>query len=155
MFVEKLCLICLAFFAGLANAKVENSHSYLDTCPRFQIRKSTIIKTQESISNGAQFLGKKIATSSRGCHEACCKINSRGCNLVMIKYSEDKVSCFMFNCHSPSVCSFYTHESYHNYAALEYGDKKRQSSSKNYGTTKQYKGILCSYSSWYISIYNM
>ena len=148
MFVEKLCLIFLAFSASLANAKSENS--YLDTCPKFEIKKSTIIKTQESVHNGAQFLGKKITTSSRGCHEECCKTNSQGCNLVMIKYSTaEKVSCFMFNCRSPSVCSFYKHESYRSYAALEYKDKKPQYSSKNYGTTKQYKGILCSCTAGY------
>ncbi len=143
MFVGKLCLVFLASFVwGLANAEGESSPSYLDKCPKFHIRKSTIIKTQKSVRDGAEFLGKKVMSSSRGCHEQCCK--TKGCNLVMLKYdtelnSVEEVSCFMFNCRSPSVCSFFQHASYHSYAALEYEDRKPQYSSKDYGKTKDHK----------------
>ena len=142
MFEWKLCLVLLTFVLGLANAEGEKySHSYLDQCPTFHIRKSTIIKTQQSIRDGAEFLGKKIMTSSRGCHESCCETDS--CNLVMLKYntesSQEKVGCFMFNCRSPSVCSFFKHPSYHAYAALEYEDRKTQHSSKDYGLTQDRK----------------
>ena len=144
MFVGKLCLVFLApVVLGLANAEGESSPSYLDKCPKFHIRKSTIIKTQKSVRDGAEFLGKKVMRSSRGCHEQCCK--TKGCNLVMLKYdtelnSVEKVSCFMFNCRSPSVCSFFEHASYHSYAALEFEDiRKPQYSSKNYRKTEDYK----------------
>ena len=142
MFVWKACLVLLSFVLGLANAEGEKySHSHLDKCPKFQIKKSTIIKTQQSIRNGAEFLGKKIMTSSRGCHESCCETDN--CNLVMLKYSvessQEKVGCFMFNCRSPSVCTFFKHPSYHGYAALEYEDRKTQHSSKDYGLTKDHK----------------
>ncbi|XP_028402784.1 uncharacterized protein LOC114525597 [Dendronephthya gigantea] len=128
MFMWKLGLVTVAFVLGLASVECENSRSYVDKCPKFQIRRSTIIKTQQSVRNGAEFLGKKIMSSARGCHELCCKKD--GCNLVMLKYDtesfEKKVSCFMFNCRSPSVCNFYKHSSYHSYAALEFEDRKSQ-----------------------------
>jgi hypothetical protein len=140
MFVWGLCFVLSPLVLGLANAEGgKYTHSYLDKCPKFHIKKSTIIKTQQSIRDGAEFLGKKIVTSSRGCHESCCK--TERCNLVMLKYnvegSQEKVSCFMFNCRSPSVCSFFEHSSYHSYAALEYEERKPQHSSN--GLTEGHK----------------
>ena len=143
----RLGLVLVHCILGLASVEGENSRSYLDKCPKFQIRKSTIIKTQQSVRDGAQFLGKKIMSSARGCHESCCKED--GCNLVMLKYDteshERKVSCFMFNCRSPSVCSFFKHSSYRSYAALEFEDEKpRWFSSKHQSNDSGYKGIQAS-----------
>lgn len=138
MSIDQLRLILLSFVLCLVNAKGEVFH---ERCPRFHIKKTTIIKTQQSIHNGAEFLGKKVVSSSRGCHEKCCKTG--GCNLVMLKYevkeNAQKVSCFMFNCRSPSVCTFFQHSTYHGYAALEYEDRKSSFSNKN----SAFKGILC------------
>lgn len=130
MSIDQLRLILLSFILCLVNAKAEVIH---ERCPRFHIKKTTIIKTQQSIRDGAEFLGKKVVSSSRGCHENCCK--TEGCNLVMLKYevkeNAHKVSCFMFNCRSPSVCTFLHHSTYHGYAALEYEERKFSFSHKN------------------------
>lgn len=138
MFVGKPCFIALlSFVLGFAIGEVDRSVSYNAKCSKFHIRKSTIIKTQQSIHDGAEFLGKKVTTSSRGCHKQCC--STLGCNLVMLKYdvesSVERVNCFMFNCRSPSVCSFFKHPSYHSYAALEYV-------SEDGGKTQDNEGIL-------------
>ena len=144
MVLARSCLVLLSLAMVLVSGEGENSHSYPNKCPRFHIKKSTIIKTQQSVRDGAVFLAKKVMSSSRGCHQQCCKTD--GCNLVMLKYDTEsdveKVSCFLFNCRSPSVCSFYQHSSYHTYAALEYEDKKTQYSSTDRGETHDTKGIF-------------
>ena len=145
MVLARSCLVLLSLAMVLVNAEGENSHSYLNKCPRFRIKKSTILRTQQSVRDGAVFLAKKVMSSSRGCHQQCCKTD--GCNLVTLKYGTgsdiEKVNCFMFNCRSPSVCSFYQHWLYHTYTVFEYEDKKtKYSSTDRRETNDDTTGIL-------------
>lgn len=112
----------------------QNSHRSFGRCPKFTIKKSTIIKSSQSVHNGAVLLGRKLTRSSAGCHKECCK--NTDCNLVMLKYELQnkivKITCFLFDCKTPSVCSFYQHSTYHSYVALDYGERKSSFKANDY-----------------------
>lgn len=95
-------------------------------CPRFDIKERTIIKVHDSEANGAKFLGRSIVSSSRGCYKKCCEKDN--CNLVTLKFEVKRVTCFMFDCGSPSKCLFRTHSTYRNYAAVVLEDRAIQDS---------------------------
>ncbi|XP_046859874.1 uncharacterized protein LOC124453164 isoform X2 [Xenia sp. Carnegie-2017] len=127
--------VFLYFFVALSPiVTCQNSHRSFGRCPKFTIKKSTIIKSSQSLHNGAVLLGRKVTHSSAGCHKECCK--NTDCNLVMLKYELQnkivKITCFLFDCKTPSVCSFYQHSTYHNYVALDYGERKSSFKAHDY-----------------------
>lgn len=124
--VATLFVVILVAF----HTAVDGFGSNLDkrTCPRFQIKRHTIIKTTASKANGAIYLGSSTVANSHGCLEACC--DKVDCNLVLLKFNENtRVTCFMFNCGSPSKCIYHTQSSYGNYAALQFEDREVDDSS--------------------------
>lgn len=88
-------------------------------CLQPTVHKRTIIRSAESIQNGANLLHKLAVPSARDCYEECCK--SPYCNVAVMHYKEEytedggsimKKYCFMFDCKSPSVCSYDEHSGY-------------------------------------------
>lgn len=88
-------------------------------CLQPTVHKRTIIRSAESIQNGAILLHKLVVSSARVCYEECCK--SQYCNVAVMHYKEEyapngnsfmKKYCFMFDCKNPSVCSYDEHSGY-------------------------------------------
>lgn len=85
-------------------------------CPQPVVKKRTIIRAKESRENGAEPIGKFVVDSARQCYSRCCKEAS--CNVAIMYYkqvSEDEKMekhCFLFDCKSPSVCSYDNHDRY-------------------------------------------
>ena len=100
-------------------------------CPPIKVRKDTIIRTRESLDNGARLLFRTDVDSSRECYELCCERKS--CNIGVMHYKKrrDEISgepmtyktCFLFACGSPNLCSFMNHTGYA-IIELERGRKK-------------------------------
>lgn len=88
-------------------------------CPQPKVRKRTIIQSTLSKQNGADFLQKETVASARECYQLCC--NTENCNVAVMHYSDEynqvgevimKKYCFLFDCKSPSVCSYKDHSRY-------------------------------------------
>ena len=90
-------------------------------CPKPEVRRKTIIRSKESIRNGARLIGKDIVASARECYSLCC--NDESCNVAVMHYknefdiSQSIETCFRFDCPlvpegSPSVCTFDEHSRY-------------------------------------------
>lgn len=89
-------------------------------CPQIQVKKDTIIRTKESIRNGARMLYRTEVRSSRQCYELCCK--RKACNIGVVHYKKLKdeltgniltsKSCFIFDCGTANQCLFMNHTGY-------------------------------------------
>ena len=87
-------------------------------CPQPSVRKRTIIRAKESRENGAAPIGKFVVDSARQCYIRCCKESA--CNVAIMYYkqvieNEQEITekhCFLFDCKSPSVCTYDNHERY-------------------------------------------
>ena len=100
-------------------------------CPPIKVRKDTIIRTRESLDNGARLLFRNDVDSSRECYELCC--DRKACNIGVMHYKKKRnemsgelmtyKTCFLFACGSPNVCSFMNHTGYA-VIELERGKKK-------------------------------
>ena len=116
-------IVSLLLLPGLNAAK---------KCPPIKVRKETIIRTRESLDNGARLLFRTDVDSSRECYELCCERKS--CNIGVMHYKKrrDEISgelmtyktCFLFACGSPNLCSFMNHTAYA-IIELERGKKKK------------------------------
>jgi len=90
--------------------------SYLQECPQPKVQKRTIIRSAASIENGAKLLYKLTVSSARDCYQECC--TKKDCNVAVMHYKqadyteEMKKFCFLFDCKSPSVCTFDAHNRY-------------------------------------------
>lgn len=63
-----------------------------DLCQRvFDVSNATIIKTSESVKNGAKYLGAAQVNTREACERSCCSTDS--CNVAVL---EEKVSCFQY-----------------------------------------------------------
>ncbi|XP_057305080.1 uncharacterized protein LOC130642030 [Hydractinia symbiolongicarpus] len=98
-----------------------NGHAYArdSDCPRPKVMKQTIIRSKESIKNGAILIGKEIVETARSCYDLCCSYET--CNVALMHYKQVKNEigdfethkyCYLFACGSPSVCSFGNHNRY-------------------------------------------
>lgn len=104
-------------------------------CPPIKIRKDTIIRTKESIDNGARMLFRSDIDSSRECYEICCERKSCNVGIVHYKKKRDKSTgevvtsktCFVFACGSPNLCIFMNHTGY---AVIEMQRKKAKAKVK-------------------------
>ncbi|KAK3593443.1 hypothetical protein CHS0354_020206 [Potamilus streckersoni] len=76
----------------------------------FNSSHSTIIKTKESMQNGAKFLKniKGIACAQR-CVEECCNLDD--CDVAVYE-EKDENNCYLFNCSKPNSCIFVPHALY-------------------------------------------
>jgi len=93
-------------------------------CPHIKVQKDQIIRTKESLENGAKYLARISVDSAKECHSFCCQRDS--CNLAMLSYKNDSLgqlvrSCYLFDCGQPSKCTF---SSYKHYATIVIEDKK-------------------------------
>ena len=101
-------------------------------CPQPKVRKRTIIRSSDSIRNGADPIGQFSVESARECYQNCC--NKELCNVAVMHYKQhyaddgrevmDKI-CYLFDCKSPSVCLFDAHS---RYAIIEIPKVSRSSS---------------------------
>uniref|UniRef100_H2ZBX2 MANSC domain-containing protein n=1 Tax=Ciona savignyi TaxID=51511 RepID=H2ZBX2_CIOSA len=104
------------------------SDSNSDSCSnKFLENKNKIIRTEESIQNGAKFL--KASTkqmSAESCKQLCCDYtdpnNQHTCDLSVIQLSGGgggKPCCFLFSCTNHSTgkfnCLFSNHDGYNTY----------------------------------------
>lgn len=104
----------------------------IDGCPPIHVKKNRILRTKESLSNGAKYIRRQYVHSAKECYKLCCE--SRGCNLGMLSYKNSSIAlgeivrtCYLFDCGSPSKCAF---SSYNHYATIEFEDGSRDKSSK-------------------------
>ena len=90
-----------------------------DECPQPGVRKRTIIRSAESIENGAKLLEKYAVDSARQCYKKCCDM--KNCNVAVMHYKQKiqengeelmQKFCFLFDCKSPSVCTYDEHTRY-------------------------------------------
>ena len=90
-----------------------------EECSKPNVLKRTIIQSELSIQNGAMMLKKLEVESARTCYSACCDISN--CNVAVMHYKQEysvegdevmKKFCFLFDCGSPSVCSYQSHNRY-------------------------------------------
>ena len=88
-------------------------------CPAIKVRKDTIIRTKESVRNGAKLLIRQNVESSRNCYELCC--NTKDCTVGVMHYErvrtlsgeiEARKTCFLFACRKPNRCRFVNHGGY-------------------------------------------
>lgn len=99
-------------------------------CPQPSVKKRTIIRAKESRENGAVPIGKFVVDSARQCYLRCCK--ETDCNIAIMYYKqviENELEvmekhCFLFDCKSPSVCTYDSHE---RYAVIEVPKLKTES----------------------------
>ncbi|CAH1792597.1 unnamed protein product, partial [Owenia fusiformis] len=68
-----------------------------------------IIRTHESIANGAIFIESPGAKTQGDCLSECCKQSE--CNLAVFE-DKSKRSCYLFDCKVPSLCTFTNHTGY-------------------------------------------
>eukprot|EP00112_Aurelia_sp_Birch-Aquarium-sp1_P024152 Seg7490.2 transcript_id=Seg7490.2/GoldUCD/mRNA.D3Y31 product="Low-density lipoprotein receptor-related protein 11" protein_id=Seg7490.2/GoldUCD/D3Y31 len=100
-------------------------------CPPIKVRKDTIIRTRESLDNGARLLFRTDVDSSRECYELCCERKSCNIGVMHYKKKRDEISgelmtyktCFLFACGSPNLCSFMNHTGY---AVIELAREKKK-----------------------------
>eukprot|EP00795_Rhopilema_esculentum_P013730 gene13730-4650_t len=92
---------------------------YSGKCPPIKVRKDTIIRSRESIRNGAKLLYRTDVESSRECYELCC--NRKSCSVAVMHYKKEVddsgypltiKTCFVFSCGTPNRCSFMNHTGY-------------------------------------------
>ena len=88
-------------------------------CPNPTVKKRTIIRSKESMKNGALLLSKEIVGSAHDCYNLCCTFDT--CTTAVMHYKptvnelgEDQVEklCYLFACGNPSVCEFGEHLRY-------------------------------------------
>ena len=106
-----------------------------DGCPAIHVKKDQIIRTREALNNGAKYLHKEIVQSARECYKLCCGHDQ--CNLGMLSYKNNSMdhlvrTCFLFDCGSPSKCSF---SPYKHYATISF-DGERQGDSRGIKQSK-------------------
>ncbi|KAL4238425.1 hypothetical protein ACF0H5_003133 [Mactra antiquata] len=71
---------------------------------------SSIIKTSESIANGAEFLKEVVnITCPRDCTALCC--DTPGCDTAVYQ-DKDPHKCYLFHCGAISNCAFTQHNDY-------------------------------------------
>lgn len=122
-----LYILLLLFVLVVFVSQVESK------CPQIKVRKDTIIRTKESIRNGAKLLLRTNVNSSRYCYDLCC--TTKDCNIGVMHYKrlrtfrgdiETRKTCYIFACGMPSVCTFMDHTGY---AVIEMErDKETESS---------------------------
>ncbi|XP_066910253.1 uncharacterized protein [Clytia hemisphaerica] len=88
-------------------------------CPQPKVRKRTIIRSSDSIRNGADPIGQFSVVSARECYQKCC--DKELCDVAVMHYKQhytddgrevmDKI-CYLFDCKNPSVCLFDAHSRY-------------------------------------------
>jgi hypothetical protein len=107
--------------------------SNIDGCPPIHVQKNRILRTKESLNKGAEYLHREVVDSARECYKLCCE--SDHCNLGMLSYKNSSNGlgglvrmCYLFNCGSPSKCTF---SPYDHYAVIEFEDESQVKSSKN------------------------
>jgi len=109
----KSFVLLLVFFAIFGFCQTE------DGCPQPGVRKRTIIRSAESIENGAKLLEKYAVDSARQCYKKCCDM--KNCNVAVMHYKQKITEigeelmekfCFLFDCKSPSVCTYDQHTRY-------------------------------------------
>ncbi|ESO11362.1 hypothetical protein HELRODRAFT_183242 [Helobdella robusta] len=85
----------------------------LMTCLIEKSLKGQIIKTNVSLEAGAHFIESLHLQTAAECQEKCCE-HAEPCNTAVIRVKNYKpgVSCYLFDCKSPSVCSFDTHSDF-------------------------------------------
>lgn len=93
-------------------------------CPHIKVQKDQILRTKESLENGAKYISKISVNSAKECHSSCCK--SDNCNLAMLSYKNDSHghlvrNCYLFDCGQPSRCTF---SPYKHYATIVIEDRK-------------------------------
>ena len=123
----------IAIFEGLRSSK----------CPPIKVKKDTIIRTKESIRNGAKLLFRTDVESSRECYELCCE--KKACSVGVMHYkrvrgftgvTETQKTCFIFACGTPSRCTFMNHTGYA-IIEMERGKTKQQPTNKPLRTVPQ------------------
>ena len=114
---RKTCKMRLALFVLCLCATLQGLTS--SKCPPITVRKDTIIRTKQSIQNGAKLLFRTDVGSSRECYELCC--DRKACNVGVMHYKrrknfngriETQKTCFIFACGTPNHCSFMNHTGY-------------------------------------------
>ena len=70
---------------------------------------SMIIKSKTSLNNGAFYLKNAFGLGAKECVEKCCY--TQNCNLAVYEDKEE-YSCYLFDCGTPSKCSFAHHGNY-------------------------------------------
>ena len=113
-------------------------------CPKISVHKNTIIKTKESIRNGAKLLRKiHEIKSARECYSECCLRDN--CDIGVMHYrkeldedSGDEIVtkiCFLFQCGYPNKCTFLNHT---NYAVIQlHREEEKINKKKNEITTEK------------------
>lgn len=102
----------------------------VDGCPPIHVQKNRILRTKESLNNGAKYIRRQFVNSAKECYNLCCETND--CNLGMLSYKNSSIAlgeidrtCYLFDCGSPSKCAF---SSYKHYATIEFEDSSDKSS---------------------------
>ncbi len=102
--------------------------------PRIKVRKDTIIRTKESINNGARMLYRSEIETSRECYEICCERETCNVGIVHYKKQHDEYgqivttkTCFVFACGTPNRCIFMNHTGY---AVIEMNREKPKAKAK-------------------------
>ncbi|KAF4101843.1 kunitz-type protease inhibitor 1a [Onychostoma macrolepis] len=78
-----------------------------------------VLDVDESVKDGATFLGSPQVSRSEDCVLACC--NDPNCNLALIEHGGDtKSMCFVFNClyKQKKVCRFVRKKGFSNYVLI-------------------------------------
>lgn len=104
-----------------------------DKCPQIKVKKDQIIRTKESLDNGAKYLEKKVVKSAKECYQLCCGL--KDCNVGMLSYKNDSYghlvrNCYLFDCGQPSKCTF---SSYKHYATILFDDRENGDKSTRSG----------------------
>lgn len=109
-------VLVLFLYGGPSEAQVEDKN----TCMNKFIhgKDDFVLKTNESVKEGATFLGSPQVSRPEDCVMACCK--DPNCNLALMEEAGDSSTintCFIFNClyKQKRVCQFVKKPRYSNY----------------------------------------
>ncbi|OQR67261.1 hypothetical protein BIW11_04807, partial [Tropilaelaps mercedesae] len=93
---------------GLMQSPTQGLQSILNS---FDIRTSTIIRTNDSLQAGAKYLNERQLRSSAECSLYCWEVSS--CNVAVFE-EKSNGACYLFDCGTPENfgCQFTPHEAY-------------------------------------------
>lgn len=116
-----------------------------------------VLNTDESVKEGATFLGSPRVSRAEDCVLACC--NDPNCNLALMEHGQDPKSisvCFIFNClyKQKKVCRFVRKKGFNNYLLKsvfkDYLEHKASGKRKSCGDIKKTLFILQFSNKWVV-----
>ncbi|XP_038074633.1 uncharacterized protein LOC119742596 [Patiria miniata] len=86
-----------------------------NTCEgQYDVKNSTIIRTKDSINNGADFVGDMIVDEAVECRWRCCQKEGKCDTAVFVEDKSKDKNCFLFKCWDEKIlkCQFSSHWGY-------------------------------------------